>query len=414
MSNYAQKNYLAIQGIGGRYRIDQIGCFLDSFCNLFSDFGRDIDPPTLNLELINKGIYIDIDDGIRDDLGWNSITQDDPSIVATRVVDMGFDNPVAGWPNTNESIVRFWYRSVQSGKMITHFCKVADAANHLILDSWDGKVKQSPYGEPTAFAEYEHIVPVQVTPPPPYRVVESFDPPKWIQLNKDTNLWGMNYPTFDYMESHPVETGHAAGEKWQVTNKVHHVNGEDYYRREGQVDGFNVKDCDDYTPPAPDEPKLTIVDSTAPTPTPADVEEKIPVKVVHNTEPLYTPFPDGVHRFTAKVSMHVFDIKDPTVTAELIKTQPVFVAGTFTYKGDKYYRTAKSVTKGLWVAIPVYALKQQTFAEDDDQAFAQIAEEMRREVVQAPSAAKAAAIKKVGRFAGFIYRLFHKKQTGVK
>lgn len=96
------------------------------------------------------------------------------------------------------------------------------------------------------------VVNPQPTPPPPpapkYTVIETYPQGKQIQLNKDTSLWGMNYE-FAYMVDHPVETGHKAGEIWTVTNKVHHEDGYDYYRRDGQVDGFNVTDCDDYTPP---------------------------------------------------------------------------------------------------------------------------------------------------------------------
>lgn len=85
---------------------------------------------------------------------------------------------------------------------------------------------------------------------PKYEVVETYPDGKQIQLNKQpTNLWGMNYD-FDYMKDHPVEV-HNQGEIWTVTNKVHHQDGYDYYRRDGQVDGFNVLDCDDYTPPQP-------------------------------------------------------------------------------------------------------------------------------------------------------------------
>lgn len=97
-------------------------------------------------------------------------------------------------------------------------------------------------------------VPVQPASAPPtpasYSVVATYPEGKQIVLNKDTNLWGMNYH-FDFMVAHPVEQNHTRGEIWTVTNKVHHENGYDYYRRDGQVDGFNVLDCDDYTPPPP-------------------------------------------------------------------------------------------------------------------------------------------------------------------
>jgi hypothetical protein len=96
--------------------------------------------------------------------------------------------------------------------------------------------------------------PAPAAPPPPpaprYQVTESYTPAKQIKLNQQpTYLWGMNYD-FATMVKNPVET-HNQGEICEVTNKVHHEDGSNYYRRDGQVDGFNVVDCDDYTPPPP-------------------------------------------------------------------------------------------------------------------------------------------------------------------
>lgn len=109
----------------------------------------------------------------------------------------------------------------------------------------------------TQVVEYTPDPVVVVSPPPApaakYQVTETYSDGKQIQLNKQpTNLWGMNYD-FDYMVAHPVEV-HNQGEVWVVTNKVHHQDGSDYYRREGQQDGFNVVDCDNYTPPPPPTP----------------------------------------------------------------------------------------------------------------------------------------------------------------
>lgn len=250
---YAQDQYNQIQGINGKYPIKSIGCFLTAFCNLEQAFGTEIDPPSLNDFFIARNLYIDIDDGIRDDLGWSSISLFDPLIQVTSSADHG-TSQTSGWPVTSDAIVRFYYKSVQTGRMIYHFCKVANAAEHTIVDSWDGITKHSPYGEPTAWATYSRHQPIAIntseTPAPKYQIVEAYPSGKKIQLNKQpTYLWGMNYD-FTYMKDHPVET-HAKGEIWTVTNKVHHEDGYDYYRREGQIDGFNVLDCNDYTPPPP-------------------------------------------------------------------------------------------------------------------------------------------------------------------
>lgn len=97
----------------------------------------------------------------------------------------------------------------------------------------------------------EYVADPVIAPIPPvdkYQIIETYPDGKQIQLNKQpTNLWGMNYD-FDTMVKNPVEV-HNQGEIWTVTNKVHHEDGYDYYRRDGQVDGFNVVDCTDYTPP---------------------------------------------------------------------------------------------------------------------------------------------------------------------
>lgn len=118
---------------------------------------------------------------------------------------------------------------------------------------------------------------VVVPEPVKYQVVETYSPAKTVQLNKQpTNLWGMNYG-FDYMKDHPVEV-HNQGEVWDIVDKVSHVDGYYYYRRAGQVDGFNVLDCDDYTPPVqvpsppPDNPKPPV----EPNPTPVPVPEPTP------------------------------------------------------------------------------------------------------------------------------------------
>jgi hypothetical protein len=163
---YGQKNYLQIQGINGKYRIDQIGCFLTAFCNLEARKGRAIDPVNLNAVFRDRGIYVDVDDGIRDDLGWGSITSYDPHIT---VVQTG-----TGWPNSNDAIVKFHYRSVKNPtlpngqpNMIDHFCLVADHTQRKIIDSYDSVEKVTPYGEPVAFAVYADNTPQPVSTPAP-------------------------------------------------------------------------------------------------------------------------------------------------------------------------------------------------------------------------------------------------------
>jgi hypothetical protein len=267
---YAQKDYSQVQGISGQYKISSIGCFLTAFSNLLGSYGKDINPFSLNNEFVSRNIYIDIDDGIRDDLGWSSISQYDPSINVTGTADRG-TTPDAGWPSSSEAIVRFYYRSVQSGQMIFHFCKVYDAVNHLIVDSWDGQVKTSPYGEPTGWATYSHSEPVQVAPPAAIPYTKENITPKQIVFNKDTHLWNLSKATFDEVAANP--TGDVVANPnapITVDGIIHHnaIPQYSYYTNEEPF-GFNVLDCDDYTPPppppvAPPAGAVTIPTSTAP------------------------------------------------------------------------------------------------------------------------------------------------------
>lgn len=144
--SYAQTNYQQKQGVKGIYTIAQIGCFITSFCNLMERLnGSSIDPPAVNNQLIKAGAYIDVDDGVVDDVGWGTVSVIDPSIVVT---GLG-----TGLPTTNNSIVKFVYDGNK-----THFCLVADAAKGLIIDSWDGRVKHwSVYGSPKAYATYAKV-----------------------------------------------------------------------------------------------------------------------------------------------------------------------------------------------------------------------------------------------------------------
>lgn len=164
MSFYGQKNYADIQGINGRHRIADIGCFLTAFCNLEQRFGKDIDPPSLNRLFIQRGVYIDVDDGVRDDLGWQSITAYDGQTVTGQINN----NAGGSWPQTNNAIVKFSYKSPKTGAPSTHLVLVADWQKRLIVDSWDGVVRlPGYYGDPVAWAAYTHPEPQVVVVPTP-------------------------------------------------------------------------------------------------------------------------------------------------------------------------------------------------------------------------------------------------------
>jgi hypothetical protein len=254
--SYAQQQYP--QGLGNSQTVSiaEAGCLLTAICNGLQYMnGSGPDPLALNDYYRNNGIYTwDAADQAADDLAWDSISRYDPTIHVDQV-------GVGSVPPSNNAIVKFHYNSVHTGNPIDHYTWVDHIEGNqvFIVDSWDGQVKgpsgyQNIYHLPVAWATYSKTAPTPPAPAAPlYTVTETYPEGKQVKLNKQpTNLWGMNYQ-FDYMKDHPVEV-HNAGEVWAVTNKVHHVNGYDYYRREGQIDGFNVLDCDEiiavpYKPP---------------------------------------------------------------------------------------------------------------------------------------------------------------------
>jgi hypothetical protein len=159
---YAQTNYSQLQGktvngVRPKYPISAIGCFITSFCNLEERFGRKIDPGTMDNELARTNLYMDVDDGVYDDVGWDTICKYDPNISIVKIGN--------GAPSDTNSIVKFNYKSTRTGNFTTHFCLVADAAKGLIVDSWDGQIKSwGAYGGPVAYATYAKKTAQPVTP----------------------------------------------------------------------------------------------------------------------------------------------------------------------------------------------------------------------------------------------------------
>ena len=137
-----------IQGIPqGKYTIAQIGCFLTAFSNLLARFGIPYTPPRLNRLFIDKRAYIDADDGIRDDLTYNSISKIFPSVVVLR-------SGSSAVPPSADAIVKMSARNTFG----THFSLVHSIRGKqvFIVDSWDGKVKpSSAYGPIKGWATYK-------------------------------------------------------------------------------------------------------------------------------------------------------------------------------------------------------------------------------------------------------------------
>jgi hypothetical protein len=243
---FAQINYSQKLG-SGPYSIADAGCFLTAFSNLLARFGESIDPPNLNNYFMQHHTFVDVDDGHKDDLGWGSISAYDGNVV---VVGTGG----AGWPPSNDAIVKFIYKSPRTGAIVTHFCLVADHAAGTIIDSWDGVTKRSPYGTPVAWARYERHMPQPVTPPPPPATpaytVEHI-PERTEQLKITAHLWDLNQRSWPALVNHPVGTGQA-GTQFKTSAIAHQLLGGSYYMLDpNSGQGYNVVDCQDApAPPA--------------------------------------------------------------------------------------------------------------------------------------------------------------------
>jgi hypothetical protein len=293
--SYAQTHYNEILGapqvVNGRtynpiYTIAEIGCFVTAFSNLLERFGEGVAPDSLNNYFRDHGDYLDIGDPGLDGVGWGTISAYDGNIHSVAVVDHG-KNQTAGWPSTDNAIVKFYYQSHRTGEWTTHFCLVADAAAHTIVDSWDGIVKGVGwYGEPVAYAIYQKntpapVAPVQPAAPIPAAVAVAAEPftvenitPKQIRIKVDTHKWNLGDTTWSSFRTNPVESV-SAGQIETVVAMAHHKLGGDYYMTNAsEAAGFNVVDCEDYTPPAP-APAVTEV--PAPVAAPAVVEVPAPV-----------------------------------------------------------------------------------------------------------------------------------------
>lgn len=255
--SYGQINYPQNLGTGPSVdTIADVGCFLTAFCNLLERFGEAVDPPTLNNFFISHNAFmVDPSTQNRDNLGWGSISAYRGNIVSTGVGG-------AGWPPSNDAIVKFIYKSKKTGNPITHFCLVVDRNAGTILDSYDGLVKHSPYGNPVGWSTYvEHQPQVVAPPPPPAAAAFTIEgiAPKEIEITKNTHLWDLNQRSWPGMVNNPANSI-SSGAVVQTSRIARHVLGGRYYMPEGDDShGYNVVDAKDYvvpTPPAPVAPTL--------------------------------------------------------------------------------------------------------------------------------------------------------------
>lgn len=408
---YGQKNYNELQGIAPqKYRINQIGCFLVAFSNLLQRFGKDVNPVNLNAVFRDRKIYVDVDDGVKDDLGWGSVSAYDGNVV----VAQSANNAIV--PSSN-CIVRIKANNAFG----THFCLVDRIENGVvyIVDSWDGSIKKSSYYGPiTGWAEYRNTTPqpVQpVVPPPPAPVADNSTivvqagwgishvakaagypdfatQARWdaiAQLNGHANASTFRlFPNQKVVVrgSAPTPAPAPAPQEeivnitvqpgWGIShvlkaagyNKEQWENPAEWLRMSalnGAAAGTNIRL----------QPNQIVKVNRSPIPAPAPAPAPVPVAVVA-PEPAKTPEPVKTDPeplvltkpgwktsfkaerkvFVASESIIVKDLAGMNLDLQLVKGQKVRSGGIFEKDGVAYARTEKSVTNDWWYGIPLTAL----------------------------------------------------------
>lgn len=425
---YAQQQYPQTQGINGKYRIAQIGCLITAFCNELEWHGVKVDPATLNAWFAAHGTFIDVDDGVRDDLSWSSITAYNPNLT---VASVG-----AGAPAGNGGIVKFAYISPRTGHKTTHFS--VWLGGNMILDSWDGKTKNintTSYGNPVAHATYTFKQSEVVKPVSTYTAVVTANnrnrytrlaTPLDLELKRPAEQWHLNFTKFADAKSNGH---HNEGEHFTAFGKYDHPLGTTYFMNEfdfGDADkdgtptnalGYNTVDLRPQTAPqAPVEAAApttttitstplplsenTVISSTPLTTTTVTIPEtdQIPVTVIPADPAAWkgTFKTNSAGYYVAVADEIVFDYgANPAKAYPLTAGQKVHVLGDFQKGNSKYYRASKQGAD-MWVGIPMSKITEVA----DDEMFAELSQHMK----QYDASMKAGAIKTMGRFDGLVIR----------
>lgn len=388
--SYAQTNYSQKQGVNGRYTIAQIGCFLTSFCNLLERFGEAIAPPNLDNYFKQHSFYIDVDDGIRDDLGWGSV-----SLYNSRIVVAGTGG--AGWPTSNNSILKFYYQSIQNPwitvngqrvkNMVTHFCLVGDVNARTIVDSWDGVTKAPnqylAYGQPVAWASYAAVVPQPVTPPPvvvappvpvaPPTPLPVPEPPKVynvhtvdgityeVLIGGPKQMWvnrhdGLDKLTFENVKAWPdfrVERHLDYRTPVTVVGIAHHPvspSGADFYMDAEDFGDFKqtgtVKHLAGYG--------YSSLSETEPAPLPVPEPAKPATPQVDELPEGITdwrPYPKPV-KYVAMQDYYIPNLVGKSKTVGWKKYDELEFGGTFKKDGTTYLRPVPAIDAKTWFGVP--------------------------------------------------------------
>lgn len=383
---YGQKDYLATQGINGKYRIDQIGCFLTSFCNLLGRyFGTQVGPVALNNYFVQRGVYIDVDDGIRDDLFWSAVTAFAPNVTVAAT-------GAGGWPNSDVAIVCFRYKSRNTGAVINHFCLVADAENRVIIDSYDGLLKapaayESIYGQPTQWAIYQAPV-ARPTSPTASNDHPAVAPGEKLFLPAAAGYWRV------YAPGGPWTVGKELGKLWpgnpawapgltydiigNPAKNMYLINTQTYGQVAIYAGSDTIAQFVDSRPAAPAPAPVAEPAVAPPDPEPKpEPETPVVVDGLQSSNPpmtTVTPTAPAWHLTTPKVAdweatqdYQVVDLETGVAAAMLYKGQTVHSVAKLNKDGQEYVLTQKSVDKKVFNGVPTkYLQLKQDFTPKKD------------------------------------------------
>jgi hypothetical protein len=109
------------------------------------------------------------------------------------------------------------------------------------------------------------LVPVLTTNPLPYTIETNFVP-KQVEVKVATQEWNVSLATFDEINANPLASVDA-GTVFTANGLIHHNDNYDYYLPDVNVAaGYNVLDCEDYSPPPPVVSPAPTLQNYVPTP----------------------------------------------------------------------------------------------------------------------------------------------------
>lgn len=314
---FAQSNYPQ-QLSNGQGTIASNGSLVTAMCNLLEKHNNSIDPPSLDNLTINIATL------------YGGISTVDARFSVSTISEI-----TGAWPSTNDAIVRFG----------THYCAVSDIASHTIIDSSDGQLKQSPYGEPTGYVEYSVQDPLPVATPVQSAPLPAGAYKAGSQSYSDllVDVPGYMYVGDAIDKKNPVTILKAGSDYYLFTHKL----GCDNVTLVSGQRGYWINPEDNVLPPEPVvEPEEALVRTEWYQP--GVVVEKVP-----DWKDTYKPFRDDygetkVRVYVARVPVPFINIETSKLAGTMPATDAIEIGGTFEKDNKIYLRPKKAVDEYKW------------------------------------------------------------------